>query len=431
LSVAVTIIIGGQWGDEAKGKITDAIAEHADMVIRPNGSTNAGHTVQIGDDIFKLHLVPAGILRPGCDCVIGAGVAIPPADLLQEIDDIESRGIDTSRLFISDRANIIMPFHPLQDQLEETQRGSHNIGTTLRGNGPAYADKAGRRGIRVADLLDERALIERLNLTIPEKNATLTTLYNQPPLDISQLLEQFAAYGEKLSPRVVQAEVMVQDAIEAGKSIIVEGAQAAMLDIDYGTYPYVTSTSPTASGACQGAGIGPTQVTNVISVYKAYTSRVGGGPYPTELLDATGELLRERGVEYGTTTGRPRRTGWFDGVAARYTTRLNGVTHAAVTKLDVLDTLPEIKICVGYELNGESVPAPHAVAEVYGQVKPIYETLPGWQEDTTACRSYDEFPENARQYIDRLEAVLGVPVVMLGVGPSREQLIWRKSVDFS
>jgi adenylosuccinate synthase len=429
--VAVTIIIGGQWGDEAKGKITDAIAEHAAMVIRPNGSTNAGHTVQIGDEIFKFHLVPAGILRPDCDCVIGAGVAIPPADLIQEIDELEARGVDTSRLYISDRANIIMPFHPLQDKLEETQRGSHHIGTTLRGNGPAYADKAGRRGIRVADLLDESALVERLNLTIPETNATLTTLYNQPPLDISELLEQFAAYGEKLAPRVVQSEVIVQDAIEAGRSIIVEGAQAAMLDIDYGTYPYVTSTSPTASGACQGAGIGPTQVTNVISVYKAYTSRVGGGPYPTELVDANGELLRDRGVEYGTTTGRPRRTGWFDGVAARYTTRLNGVTHAAVTKIDVLDTLAEIKIGVGYELDGHEVRAPHAVAEVYGRVKPVYETLPGWQEDTTACRSYDEFPENARRYIDRLEAVIGVPVVMLGVGPKREQLLWRKLVDFA
>ena len=429
--MSVTIIIGGQWGDEAKGKITDAIAEHADMVIRPNGSTNAGHTVMIGDDVFKFHLVPAGILRPGCDCVIGAGVAIPPADLIQEIDELQARGIDTSRLFISDRANIIMPFHPLQDQLEETQRGSHNIGTTLRGNGPAYADKAGRRGIRVADLLDESALVERLNLTVPEKNATLTTLYNQPPLDIAQLLEQFAAYGEKLASRVVQAELLVQDAIEAGKSVIVEGAQATMLDIDYGTYPYVTSTSPTAAGACQGAGIGPTQVTNVISVYKAYTTRVGGGPFPTELADGTGDLLRERGAEYGTSTGRPRRTGWFDGVAARYTTRMNGVTHAAITKLDVLDTLPEIKICVGYELDGQPVRAPQAVADVYGRVKPVYETMPGWQEDTTSCRSYDEFPINAQRYIDRLEAVIGVPVVMLGIGPSRDQLLWRKQVDFA
>jgi adenylosuccinate synthase len=429
--VAVTIIIGGQWGDEAKGKITDAIAEHAAMVIRPNGSTNAGHTVQIDDQVFKFHLVPAGILRSDCDCVIGAGVAIPPADLIQEIDELEARGIDTSRLYISDRANIIMPFHPLQDQLEEAQRGSHHIGTTLRGNGPAYADKAGRRGIRVADLLDESALVERLNLTIPEKNATLTTLYNQPALDISELLEQFAAFGEKLAPRVVQAEVVVQDAIEAGKSVIVEGAQAAMLDIDYGTYPYVTSTSPTAAGACQGAGIGPTQVTYVISVYKAYTTRVGGGPYPTELTEETGDLLRRRGAEYGTTTGRPRRTGWFDGVAARYTTRLNGVTHAAITKIDVLDTLPEIKICVGYELDGQPVRAPQAVAEVYGRVKAVYETLPGWQQDTSACRSYDEFPENARRYIDRLEAVIGVPVVMLGVGPARDQLLWRKQVDFT
>jgi adenylosuccinate synthase len=336
-----------------------------------------------------------------------------------------------SRLFISDRANIIMPFHPLQDQLEETQRGSHNIGTTLRGNGPAYADKAGRRGIRVADLLDERALVERLNLVVPEKNVMLTSLYNQPPLDIGELLEQFVAYGEKLAPRVVSAEMMAQDAIAEGKSIIIEGAQAAMLDIDYGTYPYVTSTSPTAAGACQGAGVGPTQVSNVISVYKAYTTRVGGGPYPTELDNETGELLRQRGAEFGTTTGRPRRTGWFDGVAARYTTRLNGVTHAAITKLDILDPLPEIKICVGYELDGQSVRAPHAVAEVYGRFTPIFETLPGWQEDTSKLSGYEQLPVNARRYIDRLEEVIGAPVVMIGLGPSREQLLWRQEVNFA
>jgi len=429
--VAVTIIIGGQWGDEAKGKITDVLAASAQMVIRPNGSTNAGHTVLTSDGIFKFHLVPAGILRPGCDCVIGAGVAIPPADLLQEIDDLHSRGIDTSHLYISDRANIIMPFHPLLDQLEETQRGSHNIGTTLRGNGPAYADKAGRRGIRMADLLDERALVERLNQVVPEKNVMLTTLYNQPPIDIPALLEQFVAYGEKLASRVVASEVMVQDAIAAGKSVIVEGAQAAMLDIDYGTYPYVTSTSPTAAGACQGAGIGPTQVDHVVSVYKAYTTRVGGGPYPTELENETGELLRQRGQEFGTTTGRPRRTGWFDGVAARYTTRLNGVTHAAITKLDILDPLPEVKICVGYDLDGQSVRAPHAIAEVYGRVKPVYETLPGWQADTSELTNYDQLPLNARRYIDRVEEVIGAPVVMIGLGPSREQLLWRREVDFA
>ena len=320
--MAVTIIIGGQWGDEGKGKITDALAAQASMVIRPNGSTNAGHTVQTKDGIYKFHLVPSGVLYPDCDCIIGAGVAIPPADLFSEIDDLESRGVDTSRLYVSDRANIIMPYHPLLDQLEETQRGSHSIGTTLRGNGPAYADKAGRRGIRVADLLDEKALTDRLNLVIPEKNLLLQTLYGAEPLDIGQLLEQFTAYGERLAPRVVVAEMMAQDAIDAGREILIEGAQAALLDIDYGTYPYVTSTSPTAAGACQGAGIGPTQVSTVVAVYKAYTTRVGAGPYPSELSDETGDLLRQRGHEFGTTTGRPRRTGWFDAVAARYSVRL-------------------------------------------------------------------------------------------------------------
>ncbi len=429
--MAVTIIIGGQWGDEGKGKITDALAAHASMVIRPNGSTNAGHTVQTQDNVYKFHLVPSGVLYPECDCVIGAGVAIPPADLFSEIDDLESRGVDMSRLFVSDRANIIMPFHPLQDQLEETQRGTHSIGTTLRGNGPAYSDKAGRRGIRVADLLDEKALTDRLNLIIPEKNLLLQTLYGAEPLDIGQLLERFTAYGERLAPRVVVAEMMAQDAIDAGREILIEGAQAALLDIDYGTYPYVTSTSPTAAGACQGAGIGPTQVSTVVSVYKAYTTRVGAGPYPSELTDETGELLRKRGNEFGTTTGRPRRTGWFDAVAARYTVRLNGVTHAAITKLDILDPLPEIKVCVGYDLDGERLLAPHAVADVYGRVKPIFETLPGWQEDTSRITDFDRLPENAKRYLDRLEEHLGVPVAVVGLGPSREQMLWRRETNLA
>ncbi len=425
--VAVTIIIGGQWGDEGKGKITDALAARASMVIRPNGSTNAGHTVQTKDGIFKFHLVPSGVLHPGCDCIIGAGVAIPPADLFNEIDDLTSRGIDLSRLFISDRANIIMPFHPLLDQLEEERRGTHSIGTTLKGNGPVYADKAGRRGVRVADLLDEKALVERLNLVVPEKNILLSSLYGAEPLDMQEMLEQFAAFGERLAPRVVASEMMVQDAIEAGRSILIEGAQAALLDIDYGTYPYVTSTSPTAAGACQGAGVGPTQVTSVVSVYKAYTTRVGAGPYPSELTDETGEQIRERGREFGTTTGRPRRTGWFDAIAARYSVRLNGVTHAAITKLDILDPLEEIRICVGYEFNGKRLNAPHAIADVYGQFTPIFESMPGWQSDTSELTDYDQLPTNAVRYIDRLEGLLGVPVSMVGLGPSREQLLWRRA----
>ncbi len=424
--MTVTIIIGGQWGDEGKGKITDALAANASMVIRPNGSTNAGHTVQTNDGVYKFHLVPSGVLYPGCDCVIGAGVAIPPADLLNEIDDLTSRGVDMSRLYISDRANIIMPFHPLLDQLEEERRGTHSIGTTLRGNGPAYADKAGRRGIRMADLIDEKSLIDRLNLVVPEKNILLSSLYGVKPFDMQELLEQFMAYGERLGPRVVASEMMVQDAIEAGRSILVEGAQAALLDIDYGTYPYVTSTSPTAAGACQGAGVGPTQVTSVVSVYKAYTTRVGAGPYPSELTDDVGDQLRERGREFGTTTGRPRRTGWFDGVAARYSARLNGVTHAAITKLDILDPLPEIRICTGYVLDGQPLRAPHAIADVYGRATPIYETLPGWQQDTSELSDYSQLPDNAKRYVDRLEEIMGVPVTMVGLGPSREQLLWRR-----
>ncbi len=424
--VAVTIIIGGQWGDEGKGKITDALAARASMVVRPNGSTNAGHTVQTKDGVYKFHLVPSGVLHPGCDCVIGAGVAIPPGDLFAEMDDLTSRGIDLSHLFVSDRANIIMPFHPLLDQLEEERRGTHSIGTTLRGNGPAYADKAGRRGVRVADLLDEKSLIDRLNLVVPEKNILLSSLYGAEPLDLQEMLEKFAAYGEKLAPRVVASEMMVQDAIEAGRSILIEGAQAALLDIDYGTYPYVTSTSPTAAGACQGAGIGPTQVTSVVAVYKAYTTRVGAGPYPSELMDETGEEMRQRGREFGTTTGRPRRTGWFDAVAARYSVRLNGVTHAAITKLDILDPLEEISICIGYELDGQRMSAPHAVAEVYGRFTPIYESMPGWQSDTSELTDYDQLPTNAKRYVDRLEELLGVPVSMVGLGPSRDQLLWRR-----
>lgn len=429
--MAVTIIIGGQWGDEGKGKITDALAAQASMVVRPNGSTNAGHTVQTDDGVYKFHLVPSGVLYSACDCIIGAGVAIPPGDFLEELADLESRGVDTSRVYVSDRANVIMPFHPLLDQLEEERRGTHSIGTTLRGNGPAYADKAGRRGVRIADLLDESALVERLNMIVPEKNILLSSLYGVEPLDLQQLLEQFSAFGEQLASRVVASEVMVQDAIEDDRSILIEGAQAALLDIDYGTYPYVTSTSPTAAGACQGAGIGPTQVSSVVSVYKAYTTRVGAGPYPSELMDETGDLLRERGHEFGTTTGRPRRTGWFDAVAARYSARLNGVTHVAITKLDILDPLPEIRICVGYELDGVKLRAPHAVSAVYGRVTPIFETMPGWQTDTSALTSYSQLPAPARDYVGRLEQLLGAPVTMIGLGPAREQLLWRRNDVFS
>lgn len=421
----VSIIIGGQWGDEAKGKITDVLAARAQMVIRPNGSTNAGHTVVTDQGTFKFHLVPAGILYPGCTCVISAGVAINPAELISELDELRAAGLDLSRLFISDRAQVIMPYHPLFDRLEEERRGAQSVGTTLKGNGPAYTDKVARSGVRVGDLLDEAALSERLRLNVPAKNVVLSSLYNHPPLDLSRMLEEYAAYAEQLAPYVRQTELLVQDAIAEGETVLVEGAQATMLDLDYGTYPYVTSTAPTAAGACQGAGIGPTQVDDVIGVFKAYATRVGAGPFPTEIPGRVGEELRARGAEYGTTTGRPRRVGWFDGVAARYTARLNGMTRVALTKFDVLDTLAEVPIGTGYRLDAADLAAPPSTAEAYARVQPIYEMLPGWRADTSEATTLADLPAPARRYIDRIEEIIGVEIRWVGTGPHRRQIIGR------
>lgn len=423
----VTLVLGGQWGDEGKGKVTDALAAHADIVIRPNGSTNAGHTVVTDDGVYKLHIIPSGILYPHCTCIVGAGVALSPPDFLREIEVLRSRHASLGQLYISDRAHVIMPYHPLLDAYEEQRRGAAAVGTTLRGNGPAFTDKVARRGIRVSDLLpgQEQALREKLGLLLPEKNTLFVHLYGQEPLELEDLLRQAQQWGEALAPYVIAAEVFVQDAIGAGKQIIVEAAQGTMLDLDYGTYPYVTSSSPTAAGACQGAGVAPTQVQRVIGVFKAYTTRVGSGPFPTELTDETGQLLRERGREYGTTTGRPRRVGWFDAVAARYTARLNGMTEAALTKLDMLDPLPEIRICVSYRLGNTELLAPPAQLERYLAVEPIYEVLPGWQSDTSSATSFADLPVAAQRYVERLEELIGVPITMIGVGPARRQILWR------
>ena len=422
-----TIILGGQWGDEAKGKITDTLAAQADMVIRPNGSTNAGHTVVTDQGVFKFHLVPSGILYPHCTCVIGAGVAVSPPDLIREIEALHERKLDLGRLFLSDRAHVVMPYHPLLDQYEEERLGPASIGTTRRGNGPAFTDKVARRGIRVADLLEgaENELRAKLELILPEKNVLLTGLYGAPPLDLEQILAQALEWGERLAPYVVAAEALVQDALRAGKRILIEAAQGCMLDLDYGTYPYVTSTSPTAAGACQGAGVGPTQVDRIIGVFKAYTTRVGAGPFPTELHDATGQLLRERGMEFGTTTGRPRRTGWFDAVAARYAAQLNGMTEIALTKLDILDPLEEIPVCVGYRIDGREVSVPPARLDLLARVQPVYEVLEGWRSDTSQITSFEELPAAARRYIERIEELVGLPVTMVGVGPARRQILWR------
>ncbi|MDP9364272.1 MAG: adenylosuccinate synthase [Chloroflexota bacterium] len=442
-----TIVMGGQWGDEGKGKLTDALAAQADVVVRANGGSNAGHTIETDRGVFKLHLIPSGILNPACLCVVGAGVVVDPGALLTEMDDLRARGVDISNLRVSDRAHVVMPYHPMLDRLEEQRRADDEIGTTLRGNGPAYADKAARRGLRIGDLLDPTALAAKLEREVGEKNRTLTAVYNRQGLDPAAVHQDLVALGERLSAHVAPSEKLVQDALAAGGEVVVECAQGAMLDIDYGTYPYVTSSSPTAAGACQGAGVAPTQVRRVIGVFKAYSTRVGAGPLPTELHDAIGERIRERGREYGTTTGRPRRIGWFDAVAARSVARLNGVTEVALTLLDVLDDLDEIEVCTGYRLGtvggadavtgdtprtsrgagprpgAETIHHPPSTLEAWEAVRPVYETLPGWRQPTSGARTPEELPAAARAYVRFLEDALGAPVTMVGVGPNREQLV--------
>lgn len=418
-----TIVMGGQWGDEGKGKLTDALAGKAGMVVRANGGANAGHTVETNQGVFKLHLVPSGILNPSCVCVVGSGVVIDLAKLLREMDDLESRDISLANLRIAERAHVVMPYHPQLDRLEEEIRADDEIGTTRTGNGPAYSDKVARRGIRLADLMDPATLRRKVESTVKEKNALLAGVYGEAPIDSDALIASLQAAGERLRPHVVPAEVVVQDALAEGNDVILECAQGAMLDVDYGTYPFVTSSSPTAAGACQGAGVAPLQVRRVLGVYKAYSTRVGSGPLPTELHNDAGHIIRERGREYGTTTGRPRRTGWFDAVAARHIARLNGVSDIALTLLDVLDTFEEIDVCVGYRIGDRVIDYMPARDDELARVEPVYETVPGWLADTTSARTAADLPAGARAYIRFLEERVGAPVSLVGVGPSREQLV--------
>lgn len=423
--MTATIIMGGQWGDEGKGKLTDALASTARMVVRANGGSNAGHTVQTNAGTFKLHLVPSGILNEDCLCVIGAGVVVEPDTLIQELDDLEARGIDTSRLRISDRAHIVMPYHPELDRLEERRREDLSIGTTLRGNGPAYADKMSRHGIRMGDLLSARVLKSRVRWEVDQKNEILSRLYDAEPLDGNAVLTRAEEWAERLAPYIRPTQVDVQDALAADEHVLIECAQGALLDIDYGTYPFVTSSSPTAAGACQGAGVSPRQVERVVAVFKAYSSRVGAGPMPSELHDETGELIRQRGNEYGTTTGRPRRTGWFDEVVARQSARLNGVDEVALTLLDVLDAFETIRTCTAYRRGDEILHHLPAVLEDAENADPVWAEHEGWSTDITGARSYDELPSQAAKYIGHIENVLGARVRYIGVGPAREQLIDR------
>lgn len=420
-----TIIMGGQWGDEGKGKLTDALAAEADLVVRANGGSNAGHTVVTPAGTFKLHLIPSGILHGHCLCVIGAGVVIEPEALVREMRTLAGQDIDLSPLRISERAHLVLPFHPIIDTLEEERLGEQQIGTTRRGIGPAYADKVSRTGLRIADLMDEHLLRVRLGSVLDRKNAVLDRLYGAPTLDPATVIDDLLELAEIIRPHVVASEVVVQDALAAGQDVLVECAQATMLDIDYGSYPFVTSSSPTAAGACQGAGVGPTQVERIIAVFKAYSTRVGSGPMPTEIEDATGDLIRERGREYGTTTGRPRRVGWFDGTSARYAARLNGVTEVNLTLLDVLDTLPQIRVSEGYTLSGQPIAYPPAQDGAFAMVEPTWRILPGWERDITTARSFDDLPGAAVHYIDTLQELIGAPITRIGVGPAREQLIAR------
>lgn len=420
-----TIIMGGQWGDEGKGKLTDALAAQASMVVRANGGSNAGHTVKTDKGTFKLHLIPSGILNDDVECVVGAGVVVDLETLSEEIHGLKERGIDTSRLRISDRAHIVLPYHSQMDRLMEQRRKGDEIGTTLRGNGPAYADKVSRHGIRMCDLLSPEILRKKLMAEVDSKNEIFSKVFGAEEIDFESLFNNLLNWAEEIAPAITPTEVLVQDALHSGREILVECAQGAMLDIDYGTYPYVTSSSPTAAGACQGAGVSPMQVERVVGVYKAYSTRVGAGPMPTELHDDIGELIRRRGNEYGTTTGRPRRTGWFDGVAAKQSGRLNGVSEVALTLVDVLDTFDTINICVGYDADGTPVTHVPAQLDDLGKVTPVWQTLAGWHEDTTGMRSYDELPNNAQRYISAIEQHIGAPVKHIGVGPAREQLISR------
>jgi len=424
----VIAVIGAQWGDEGKGKIVDLLAEKANVVVRFSGGDNAGHTVVNPYGEFKLHLIPSGIFYPHTICIIGNGVVINPSVLIGEIDQLNQRGIDTSRLFISDRANLIMPYHTLLDGLEEESRGGKALGTTRKGIGPAFADKTARLGIRSSDLLDKEAFLERLRSILNYKNTILTKIYGVNPLSLDEIYKQYCQYGERLATYIRETTSMVEEALSRNQVVMLEGAQGALLDPDFGTYPYTTSSSPLAGGGCLGAGLGPNKITSILGVFKAYCTRVGGGPMPTELKDKTGDLIRELAHEYGTTTGRPRRCGWFDAVASRFSTRISGFTGAAITRLDVLDALPALKICVGYKLDGKIIDYFPANASTLERCQPVYEEMSGWQTPTSNIRKYKQLPSEARKYIARLEELTSCPASLISVGASREQTIMVRNI---
>jgi adenylosuccinate synthase len=417
------VIVGAQWGDEGKGKATDLLGDSVDYVVRYQGGNNAGHTVVIGDESYALHLLPAGVLSDSAVPVIGNGVVIDPAVLLDEIDGLQARGVSCDRLLISANAHLIMPHHIALDKVTERHLGSARIGTTGRGIGPAYSDKAARMGIRAQDLLDPGILLQKLEMVLREKNQVLTKVYNRRGIDAQAAAAQYLEYAARIGPRVVDTGLVLNAALDEGKVLLLEGAQATLLDVDHGTYPFVTSSSPTAGGACAGAGIGPTRITKVIGILKAYTTRVGAGPFPTELTDGRDEWLRKAGQEYGVTTGRPRRTGWFDAVIARYAARVNGITDYFLTKLDVLSGLEQVPVCVAYDVNGTRYDEMPMTQTEFHHAVPVYEYLDGWWEDISSARTLADLPRGAQAYVKALEDMIGAPVCGIGVGPRRDQTL--------
>jgi adenylosuccinate synthase len=420
-----TVIVGLQWGDEGKGKTTDFLAEQVAMVVRYQGGDNAGHTVVLGDEVFKLHLVPSGVLYPHITSVIGAGVVVNPGTLLSELDGLEARGIDTSRVRVSRSAHVIMPYHVAQDRARESHLGEAQVGTTQRGIGPAYADRASRTGLRMEDLLEPAVMRDKLARLLPEKNALLTVLERPERFEIEPLVEQAMAWGERLRVHLVDGTWLVQDALRRGDHVLLEGAQGTLLDIDHGTYPFVTSSSPVAGGACTGGGIGPLQVDEVMGVMKAYATRVGAGPFPTELGGELGDRIATRGHEVGTTTGRRRRVGWFDAVALRYAVAVNSVSSIMLNKIDILSGIERLRLCVAYDIDGRRVDAWPSSAEQLAGATPIYEDFPGWADEIHGVRTLADLPEAARRYVTALEEHAGVPIVLVSVGPERTQTIER------
>ena len=423
-----TVIVGAQWGDEGKGKITDILAREMDLIVRYQGGNNAGHTVVAGDVKLALHLVPSGILRPNVTPVIGDGVVVDPAVLLEEMDALAAQDISCERLLVSGNAHLIMPYHLELDKVTERYLGRSQLGTTRRGIGPAYADKAARIGLRVQDLLDMKIFAQKLEVALKEKNAILSRVYNRLPLDAKRIIAEYETYARRLSPHIADTSLQIWRALRDGRRVLFEGAQGTLLDVDHGTYPFVTSSNPVAGGASTGSGIGPREIGRVIGIAKAYITRVGAGPFPSEDHGPDGERIGERGMEFGTTTGRKRRCGWLDAVLLRYAARLNSLSDLFITKLDVLSGFPTLKLCVAYRYQGETYEEfpPHQT--IFHKCEPVYEELPGWSEDISGARSFEDLPTEARAYIARIEEVSGVPVTLVSVGPARDQTVLREPV---